>query len=236
MKRIIALLLLVSAAAPAIARYEIFLSTSPDKHYRVAITQEVLRRVGDQVFFEYPIYVINKAGRKLFTFDKGTVPFVTETERGTFTVDKDLAVFEWNEESSRFLLTLEVSEGEKRLYLVDLKAKSSKDITDELAPKLARKVAGKGWECEKPSIELKKWHKKDLAIFKLTTGCIKLGDEKARMTGYEYWSLYDTAKKKLLKDCPGCEEDDALKYLTKEPKKKKPKPTPTPEETPTYRP
>ncbi len=235
MKKIIALLLLASVAVPALARYEIFLSTSPNNRYRVAITQEVLRRVGDKVFFEYPIYVVNKAGKKLLLVEKGTVPFVNETPRGTFTVDFDRARYDWNEDSTRLLLHLEVSEGEKRLYLVDITAKSSRDITDEIAPRMAGKATSGGRTCERPTIELVKWHKKDLAILKLTSGCLKPGNEKAKMEAYRYWSLYDTAKKKFVKDCPGCDEEKALKELTKEPKKKKPKPTPTPEDTPTYR-
>jgi hypothetical protein len=236
MKKIIALLLLVGMAVPAFARYEIFLSTSPDNKLRVAITQEVLRHVGDKVFFEYPIYLVNKAGKKLFLIDKGTVPYVNETDRGTFTMDFERAKYIWAEDSRKFFIYLEVSEGEKRMILVDVAAKSAKDVTDQLAPKMAKKAARKGWKCERPVIEFAKWHKKDLAIFHLTTGCIKEGDEKARMSAYDYWSIYDTVKKKLVKDCPGCKEEDALKSLTKEPKKKKPKPTPTPEETPTYRP
>lgn len=235
MKRLIALLLLVGAAVPAFARYEVFLSTAPNNKYRVAVTQEVLRRVGDQVFFEYPIYVVNKKGARILMVEKGTVPYIQETPRGTFTVDFDRAKFEWNEDSTRFFMFLEVVEGEKRVYLVDIVAKTSRDVTDELAPKMLKKVAAQGRECERPAVSLVKWHKKDLAILKLSSPCVKRGDEKAKTTEFRYWSLYDTAKKKLVKDCPDCDEKDALKTLTKEPKKKKPKPTPTPEETPAYR-
>jgi hypothetical protein len=225
----------LGATVPAFARYEIFLSTSPNNKYRVAVGQEILRRVGDQVYFEYPIYLTNKAGRKMFFIEKGTVPFVSETDRGTFTVDRGLVKFDWAADSKKCFLHLKVFEDEWRVYLVDVAGKSAKNVTSELLTlKMARKVSRKKWECQRPTIELLKWHKPDQAIFHLSTICNDPADLKNKHWGYENWILYSTTLKKVLKECPGCEKDDALKFLAKEPKKKKPKPTPTPEETPYY--
>ncbi len=236
MKKTLASLLCLAAflgsALPAFARYEIFLSTSPNNKYRVAITQEVLRRVGDQVFFEYPIYLTDKAGRKLFLMEKGSVPFVAETPRGTFTIDREFVKFDWAADSKKVFFHLKATEKEWRVYLVDIGAKKTQEITPELKPKMIQKAARKGWECERPVVELVQWLKPDQPIFRLFTVCVIPGDEKQKQWGYENWVLYDTAKKKVVKECTGCEKEKAMKVLSKEPKKKKPKPTPIPEETP----
>ncbi|MGH7739346.1 MAG: hypothetical protein ACREL1_04295, partial [bacterium] len=61
---------------PALAGQEIYLSTSPDNHYRVVVHQEIMRRIDDQIFFRYPIDLVNVRTDAHFKIQSGSAPFI----------------------------------------------------------------------------------------------------------------------------------------------------------------
>src|SRR5580658_866358 len=108
---------------------QIYVSLSPNGHYRVVVSQEIMRRVDDQVFFQYPIEVVNVRNHRHFAIQSGSAPFIHETDQGTFTIDWDLIHFDWAKDSGQFFFQLEVIEDTWRTYYVSIAREQVTDIT-----------------------------------------------------------------------------------------------------------
>ena len=222
-----------AVSASAWSGQEIYLSLSPNQHYRVVVHQEVLRRVGDQVFFQYPIEVVNVRDRRHFPVQSGSSPFIQETNQGTFQVNWDSIHFDWAKESDRFFFQLEVIEGTWRTYYVDIPKAQAKDITPLLEAGIEDKISGKNWSCGTPQTQLLEWLKPDLAVFKLSSICGKdqpIPNEK--YSDFNYTVLFDTTQGAVVSDCLDCKDEKASKKFYKYWQSTQVTPTPTPDETP----
>src|SRR5271154_5025518 len=122
LKGFLAVFLLFSAwQGTAHAGQEIYLSLSPNERYRVVVDQVLDRRVGDHLFFRYPISLVNARNQnRHFEIKDGGTPLIKETDKGTFTVHWHSIRFDWAPDSLKFFVYLEVIEGTWKTYFVDI--------------------------------------------------------------------------------------------------------------------
>ncbi len=227
-------------AGHARAGQEVYLSTSPNERYRIYVDQEIDHRVGDRIFFRYPLMLVNvkRPDHHFWILDAGS-PLVQENERGTFKLHWDETNptepssihFDWSPDSLKVFIHLEVLKGSWKTYYVDVNSGQSTDVTADLQQFLAAKTSD--WACEAPKVQLVKWTKPNLAFFRLTSTC---GKDKEQLNDKFFYQedsvLFDTEKAKTVDDCMGCKDDKSVKVFDKYYTKNLPTPTPTPEETP----
>ena len=229
-----ALFALLSPLAPAArAGQEIFLSVSPDTRYRVVVHQEILRRVDDQIFFRYPIEVVDVRRHTHFKIQTGSAPFIQETASGTFGVDWQLIRFAWDTKSQEFFFQLQVIEGLWRTYAVNIPRETSTDITPLLEAGIQDQFDKDHPGCGTPETRFVQWVKPHLALFKLVSTC---GKDKpipnSKFSELSYQALFDTQKGKVVSDCLNCADPKALKQFNRYWLSTQVTPTPTPDETP----
>lgn len=238
----LALLILFYAgwAGAARAGQEVYLSTSPNNRYRIYVEQDIARRVGDRIFFRYPLMLVNvrRPDHHFWILDAGS-PLIQETDTGTFKLHWDETNptepssihFDWSPDSLKVFIHLEVIEGTWKTYYVDVNTGKTMDITADLEQYLVQKTSG--WACEAPKIQLVKWTKPNMAFFRLTSTC---GKNKEKLNDNFFYQtdsvLFDTEKDKTVDDCMGCKDDKSVNVFDKYYLKSLPTPTPTPEETP----
>jgi hypothetical protein len=237
------LLLLLGFAPNTWAGQQVYLSESPNGKYRVLVEQAVDRRVGDRIFFRYPIRLINsKNPKRHFEIRDAAPPLVQETEKGTFQVRWDGADsrepssirFNWSPDSLRFFMGLEVIKGTWKTFFVDVNTGITRDITMDLQKELVGKTDSKGWDCEQPRIQFVQWTKPHLAFLKLTSVCGK--SREMANEGHFFLRdsvLFDTLEGRTVLHCLDCKDEVALLKFELHFLKSLPTPTPTPEETPT---
>lgn len=237
------ILLLLGSGLMGVARagQEVYLSTSPNNRYRIFVEQAIDRRIGDRVFFRYPMSLVNvkRPDHHFWIMDVGS-PLIHETEKGTFKLHWDETDpsepssihFDWSPDSLKVFIHLEVIEGIWKTFYLDVNTGKVMDITPDLEKYLLSKT--QGWDCEAPKVKLIKWTKPSMAFFRLTTTC---GKDKEKINDSLFYQtdsvLFDTEKDKVVDDCMGCKDDKSVKVFDKFYVKSIPTPTPTPEETPT---
>lgn len=232
---------MVLAPSPAPAGQQVFLSTSPNERYRVYVEQVIERRIGDQVYFRYPISLVNvrKPERHFFILDAGS-PLITETDKQTFKVkwggtdplQPASILFDWAADSLKFFMRVEVIEGTWKTYFVDVNSGSTKDVTGDLEKALVAEIGQE--DCEQPKVEVMGWTKPYLAFLKLTSYCGKSSEKiNDKHFNEEVSVLFDTEKGEVVSHCTNCKDKSAYKKFDKYFIKSIPTPTPTPEETPT---
>lgn len=235
-KHLLLLLLVLGAFAQTVqAGQQIYLSESPNGRYRVLIEQAIMRRVGDRIFFRYPLILQNiKTPERQFRILDGSSPLVYETPKGTFQVRWDSARFEWSKDSLKLFIHVEVVEGTWKTFFVDVNSGKSADVTGEIEKYLVDKVDFHDWSCEHPKIEVVDWVEPNLAFLKLTSVCGKHKDKENNKLFYSVDSvLFDSVQQKVVSDCMECKDEKAAKKFHKYYLSTIPTPTPTPEETPT---
>jgi hypothetical protein len=226
------LFLLGASAFPLHAEQEIYLSVSPDNHYRVVVRQEIMRRVDDQVFFRYPIEVVDTRTQAHFKIQTGSAPFIHETANGTFQVDWDLARFDWNPQSRQFFFQLQVIEGLWRTYFVSIPKQQSLDITPLLEAGIQDQFAKADPDCATPSTAFLEWMKPNLAVFELSSICGKDKLPNKQFSQLTYTVLFDTKKQVVVSDCKDCADKKSVNKFDKYWLSTQVTPTPTPDETP----
>lgn len=233
--------ILISGLAPAVqAGQQVYLSTSPNERYRVYVEQAIDHRVGDRVFFRYPIMLVNvkRPDHHFWILDAGS-PLIEETLRGTFKVhwggtdpaEPSSIHFDWSPDSLKCFIHLEVVEGSWKIYYVDVNTGKAQDVTADLEKYLVNKT--EGWDCQQPKVELVKWTKPHLAFFRLTSDCAKTNLLNEPRFYQSDSVLFDTEKGNTVDDCMECKDEKSVKVFDKYYLKSLPTPTPTPEETPT---
>jgi hypothetical protein len=231
MKRaVLALITLLSAASvfspmAVSAAQQFYLSTSPDGHTRVVVSQRLLRRIDDRLFFEYPVSVVDvKTGSRFELFTAGA-PLVKENPTGTFAVDTDAVRVEWAPENGNLSVVFyEKEEGAWDVILADRSAKNHKDLLPLLKAGLLKKAQSSNLECQDPKVSLFKWLSPLKPVFTLETECGKAAKENRdlqKQKAVTHWVMYD-GEKADTKECLDCEQDKALELFNR-----KPKPTPT---------
>lgn len=237
--------LLLSAGAPRAVRagQQVYLSESPNGKYRVFIEQVIERRVGDRIFFRYPITLVNtKNLRRHFEIRDGGSPLVQETEKGTFKIRWDGADsrepssihFYWSPDSLRFFMGLEVIQDSWKTFFVDVNTGKTTDITPDLEGNMVGKIDFHKWDCEQPRVQFVKWTEPHLAFLKLTSVCGKnRGKENEKLFFMRDSILFDTIQYKVVQHCMDCEDHQASRQFQDYFTGTIPTPTPTPEETPT---
>ena len=216
------------------ADQQVYLSPSPDGKYRVVVDQVIDRRVGDRIFFRYPISLVDSKTLRHFEIREGTPPLIQETDRGTFTPHWDSVKFFWGPDNQKLFINMEILEGSWRTYFVDVKLGKTLDVTEELEKAMYDRVQFHGWSCESAKINLVDWFKPHLAFLKVVTDCGNNKDtENNRLFEISDSVLYDTVKQKVVSDCSDCKDPDSLKKFDKYFLKIQVTPTPTPDETPT---
>lgn len=216
------------------AGQQIYLSTSPNGKFRVVIEQVLERRVGDQIFFRYPLLVVNTRNPKRhFEIRDGGSPLVQETDKETFKINWESFHFDWAKDSEKCFLRLEVIEGTWKTFYVSVTNGKTRDITADLEQGLVSRADFHDWGCEQPKVEVVKWTKPYLAFFKLISICGKDKETENKKLFYSSDSvLYDTQKEMVVSDCGDCKDEKSLKKFDKYFITTIPTPTPTPEETP----
>ena len=218
-----------------------YLSTSPNDRYRVYVEQVIDRRVGDRIFFRYPMMLVNvrRPDHHFQIMDAGT-PLIQETDRGTFKVKWDdlnptqptSIHFDWAADSLKFFIRLEAIEGIWKTYFVDINSGKTTEITADLEKALVDET--KDEDCQQPQVELIQWIKPYLAFIKLTSICGASKEQINNKLFYEKASvLFDTDKGQVVSNCVNCKDPKSLKVFDKYYISTIPTPTPTPEETPT---
>jgi hypothetical protein len=236
-------LMILGALLPtkAPAGQQVYLSTSPNERYRVYVEQVIERRIGDKVFFRYPISLVNvrKPDRHFFILDAGS-PLITETNKQTFKVkwggtdplQPSSILFDWAADSLKFFIRIEVIEGTWRTYFVDVNTGKAKDVTGDLEKTLVEEIGKE--DCQQPKIEVADWTKPHLAFLKLTSFCGRSNKSlNDKHFNEEVSVLFDTDKGEVVEHCVNCKDKSAYKRFDKYYIKSIPTPTPTPEETPT---
>jgi hypothetical protein len=227
------LLLFSAPALPLHADQEIYLSVSPNNHYRVVVRQEIMRRVDDQVFFRYPIEVVDTRTQAHFKIQSGSAPFIHETDNGTFQVDWDLVHFDWNPDSRQFFFQLQVIEGLWRTYHVNILKQTALDITPLLEAGVQDQFAKDNPTCGTPATAFKEWMKPTLAVFELSSVC---GKDKPipnkKFSELTYTVLFDTKTQTVVSDCEDCADKKSGKKFNRYWLSTQVTPTPTPDETP----
>jgi len=239
---ILPILLLLLSAPLAWAGQQVYLSESPNGKYRVLVEQAIDRRVGDRIFFRYPIRLVNtKNSRRHFEIRDAAPPLIKETDRGTFQVRWDGADnrepssihFHWAPDSLRFFLELEVIPGTWKTFFVDVNTGITTDITADLEKELLKRIASKGMDCERPTFEVVRWTKPHLAFLRLTSVCgKKKGVSNEKLFPVTDSILFEAQKASVAKHCLECKVEKADKAFEKYFRSTLPTPTPTPEETP----
>ena len=220
--------------AQARAGQQVYLSQSPDGQYRVVVEQVIDRRVGDRVFFRYPISLVDKKTLRHFEIREGVPPLIQETEKDTFTPHWDSIQFNWSPDNQKIFINMEIIEGTWRTYFVDIKLGKTLDVTEALESKLYDRIKFHGWSYETAKISVVQWLKPHLAILKVTTDCGKKTEEENRsLFTVSDTVLYDTVKQIVIRDCSDCKDANSAKQFEKFYEKSQVTPTPTPEETPT---
>ena len=222
---------------PVSAGQQFYLSTSPDGQSRIVVSQRLLRRVEDKLFFEYPVSLVDvRTGTKFELFTAGA-PLVKETPRGTFAADTDALKAEWAPQGGDLaVLFLKTDEDTWQVSLVNRAAKTQMDLLPLLKKGLLKKASVSNLECTDPIVSVFKWLTPLKPVFTLESECNKAlkkdeYQEKHKLEPFKCWVMYDS-EKAVIKDCVNCEEEEAIKLFSKKPK---PTPTPTPVEdaTPT---
>jgi hypothetical protein len=239
---LILFLLLAGFQGIARAGQQVYLTESPNGKYRVIVEQVIDRRVGDKVFFRYPLLLVNtRDSRHHFEMvDVGTT-LIHETDKGTFQLHSgpipnqwESIHFEWAKDSLKLFFRLEVIEGMWKTYFVNVSKGTTKDITADLQENMMKKVEFHDWACQQPTVEVIQWIKPHLAFLKLTSTC---GKEKEKLNKDFFYLtdsvLYDTKKEEVVSHCIDCKNEKSVKVFEKFFKKTQVTPTPTPEETPT---
>jgi hypothetical protein len=230
MKRaVLAFVALISAVgfSPRVvsASQQFYLATSPDSKTRVVVSQRLLRRVEDRMFFEYPVSMVNVRTGDRFELFMAGAPLVAENPRGTFRVDTDAFQVEWAPEGGDLsVVSCLTDSGDWNIVLVDRAAKKQTDLMPLLKKGLQKKMGSSNKECETPKVTVAKWLTPLKPVFKLEALCgkvLKENKDMHKMTPFTHWVLFDD-EKKVVKECVGCEEEKAIKLFSK-----KPKPTPT---------
>jgi hypothetical protein len=228
-------LLLLFSAFHGVARAEqkIYMSESPNGKFRIVIKQLLYKRVGDRIFFQYPIVLENvRNPKRHFTITEAGDPLVKETERQTFKMDWDYFQVIWAKDSQKCFFRLRVLPENWKTFFVDVE-KGVKDITAELQTALVKEWESHQWTCQEPKVELVKWTKPHLAFLKLTSTCGKhRNKENSRLFFVTDSVLFDAKKGIVASHCIDCKEKKAEKRFDKYFKSTLPTPTPTPEETP----
>ncbi|HVZ79410.1 MAG TPA: hypothetical protein VHE12_01265 [bacterium] len=233
-------LLAILIPAPAPAGQQVFLSTSPNERYRVYVEQVIDRRIGDQVFFRYPISLVNvrRPERHFFILNVGS-PLITETDKQTFRVkwggadptQPSSILFDWAEDSLKFFMRVEVLRGTWKTYFVDVNSGKVKDITGDLEKALVAEIGQE--DCQEPAVSVAGWTKPYLAFLKLVSFCGKSREHlNDKHFNEEVSVLFDTEKAEVVSHCVNCKDKSAYKKFDKYFIKSIPTPTPTPEETP----
>jgi hypothetical protein len=231
-----ALLLILSCwKGTAFAGQEVYLSHSPNGRYRVIVEQVIDRRVGDHIFFRYPISLVNgKNTKHHFEMKDGGSPLIKETDKGTFQVHWESIRFDWSPDSLKFFMHLEVIEGTWKNYFVDINTGITTDITPDIQKNILDKIKNRGWDCQQPDIQLVKWTKPHLAFLKLTSACGKNNtEENSKLFKLTDSVLFDTLQARVVSHCMDCKDEESLKDFNKYFISTIPTATPTPEETPT---
>ena len=210
------------------AGQQFYLSTSPDGHSRIVVTQRLLRRVEDKLFFEYPVSLVDvRTQSKLELFIAGA-PLVQETPRGTFAADTDAFHADWAPESGDLVVVyLKTDADTWEVSLVNRTLKSKMDLMPILKAGLLKKAASSNLECSDPKVSLFKWLTPLKPVFTLETECgknLKENRDLHKLKAMTHWVMYDS-EKDVVKDCVDCEQDKALELFNRKPK---PTPTPTP--------
>jgi hypothetical protein len=215
------------------ADQEIYLSVSPNNHYRVVVRQEIMRRVDDQVFFRYPIEVVDTRTGAHFKIQSGSAPFIHETDNGTFQVDWSLVRFDWDKESRQFFFQLQVIEGLWHTYYVNIPRQRVLDITPILEAGLLDQFAKDQPSCGTPDTVFAGWMKPTMAVFELSSIC---GKDKPipnkKFSQLTYTVLFDTKKEAVVSDCQNCADKKSAKKFDHYWLSTQVTPTPTPDETP----
>jgi hypothetical protein len=242
LKHLLVLSLGLLPSAPLWAGQQVYLSESPNGKYRVLVEQSIERRVGDRIFFRYPIRLVNtKNPRRHFEIRDAAPPLIQETERGTFQVRWDGADnrepssihFLWSPDSLRFFMRLEVLKGDWRTFFVDVNTGVTTDITADLEKELLSKIASKGWDCQRPSFEVVRWTKPHLAFLRVSSACgKKKGISNEKLFPLADSILFEARQVAVVSHCLDCEAAKAEKKFEKYFRTTIPTPTPTPEETP----
>ncbi len=230
------LVLLGAALGPIQVRadQEVYLSQSPNGQFRVVVDQVIDRRVGDQIFFRYPISLVDSKTLRHFEIREGVPPLIQETDRGTFTAHWDPKDFHWGPDSQKLIFNMEIQEGSWRTYFVDVKLGKTLDVTSDLEGKLYDRIQSHGWAYQSATVDLVEWVKPHLAFLKITTDCgKKKNQENAKLFEVTDSVLYDTVKQAVVSDCSDCKDPDSEKKFEKFFEKSQVTPTPTPDETPT---
>ena len=219
----------------ALAGQEVYLSQSPDSKFRVVVEQVIDRRVGDHIFFRYPMSLVNAHDvKRHFEIRDAGSPLVEETEKETFLVHWPSIHFDWSKDSDKFFMQVEVVEGIWRTFFVDVEKGRTLDITADLEQGLSGKANFHDWGCQQPKVSVVSWTQPNLAFLKLTSICGKDKDEENSKLFYLSDSvLFDTKLGKTVSDCMDCKDDGALKKFNKYYLSTLPTPTPVPEDTPT---
>lgn len=236
---LMALAALLPSKAPA--GQQVYLSTSPNERYRVYVEQVIDRRIGDQIFFRYPISLVNvrKPDRHFFILDAAS-PLITETDKQTFKVkwggtdplQPSSILFDWAPDSLKFFIRVEVIEGFWRTYFVDVNTGKTKDVTADLEKSLVAEIGKE--DCEDPQVSLFDWTEPHLAFLKLISYCGKSREKlNDKHFDEEVSVLFDTDQGKVVSHCINCKDKSAYNKFEKYYIKSIPTPTPTPEETPT---
>ncbi len=222
------------APIPVRAGQQVYLSQSPDGKYRVVVEQVIDRRVGDHIFFRYPISLVDSKTLRHFEIREGVPPLIQETDRETFTAHWDPKNFYWGPDSQKLFINMEIQEGSWRTYFVDVKLGKTLDVTADLESGMYDRIQFHGWSCESAKITLADWFKPHLAFLKIQTDCGKNKDkENNSLFEINDSVLYDTIKQKVVSNCSDCKDSDSVKKFEKYFQKISVTPTPTPDETPT---
>jgi hypothetical protein len=215
---------------PVSAGQQFYLSTSPDGQTRIVVSQRLLRRVEDKLFFEYPVSMVDvRTGSRFELFTAGA-PLVKETPRGTFTADIDAFRVEWAPENGDLAVVfLKMDADSWNVSLVNRSAKTQMDLLPLLKKGLLKKASSSGLECSDPKVSVFKWLTPLKPVFTLESECNKAlksdeYQEKHNLKAITHWVMYDS-EKAIIKDCVDCEQEQAIKLFSKKPK---PTPTPTP--------
>jgi len=231
----LAILLFCGFFQTASAGQEIYLSESPNAKFRVVVHQEIFRQVGEKPFFHYPITVWNLRNRRSFNIHDGGLPFIRETEKGTFTIHWESVHFDWSKDSRYFFMTLEVMPNAWKTFFGSVEKGKARDVTDELKGSLLDKISRRAWACEPAKITLDHWFNPFIAVFRVTSDCgSKRDEENNKLFKVSDWEIYDAKKQKIAKGCMECDAKEAEKKAWEyfQFTRITPTPTPVPEETP----
>jgi hypothetical protein len=224
-KIIILMVLSLGFTMHANANQEVYLSISPNLNYHVEVEQHVLRRFGKHIFYRYPIYLVNRQLHEKFQIQIGTPPLIHQTRRGTFIPHfHDIQCF-WSPNEKYLIFKLKIFKFLWKTYLVQIGQRKTIDLTPQLEQALIKKMEKNHWHCQDPDIQLLRWFKFNMPIFKITD---LYGTSPRNTSAYKISDtiLYGIAKNKVLANCFKCNfhESQEKFIIATTP----PTPTPTP--------